>query len=142
MNKKFFTFVLAATGVILLSSLFAPKLTDFRVQEYPADLEIESDSVLFVIDYGNSEVATYSLEIDEETTVFSLLKNTADKENISLETQQYDFGVFVKSLDGLESTAEKAWIYYVNNESGTIAADQMKIKPSDVVEWKYITPSE
>ena len=33
-------------------------------------------------------------------------KNITAKENISLETQQYDFGVFVKSIGGKESSAE------------------------------------
>ena len=39
-------------------------------------------------------------------------------------------------------SAQMAWIYHVNGESGTIAADKMKVNPGDTVEWKYIPPSE
>jgi hypothetical protein len=33
-----------------------------------------------------------------------------------------------------------AWIYFVNDESGQIAADQYQLAPGDIVEWKYIKP--
>jgi hypothetical protein len=141
MNKKFLIFVLAAAGIIFLSSFYIPKSEDLPEQAVSTN-EIQIQSVLLVIDYGEGNVSSYNLEVENEITAFDLLKNTTDKENIPLETQQYDFGVFVKSVNGLESTAEKAWIYFVNNESGTIAADQQKVNPGDVVEWKYITPSE
>jgi hypothetical protein len=141
MSKKFFTFVLAIAGLIFLSVFFIPKPDNLPEQVVTTN-EIQTEDTLLVIDYGEGNVSSYSLEIESEATAFSLLKSITDKENIPIDTQQYDFGVFVKSIGGLESTAEKAWIYFVNTESGTIAADQMKINPGDVVEWKYISPSE
>ena len=95
---------------------------------------------MLVVDYGEGDPVVYSIEIAEGSTAFSLLKNITEKENISLETQQYDFGVFVKSIGGKESSAEMAWIYFVNGEAGTIAADQMNINPGDSVEWRFIKP--
>ena len=60
---------------------------------------------------------------------------------IPIETERYDFGVFVKSIEGRLSTAERAWIYFVNGESGQVGADQYQIYPGDVVTWRYVEPN-
>jgi len=96
--------------------------------------------VSLAIDFGNKEVKNFDTTIGIDDTAFSVLKNTVEKENINLETKQYDFGVFVKKIGEFESTAKKSWIYFVNGESGQIAADQYKLKNGDKVEWKYVLP--
>lgn len=94
------------------------------------------------IDFGNGKTINFEEVLaDEEQTAYSLLADAADDKNLDLQTQQYDFGVFVKSINGHESTADKAWIYFVNGESGDIAADKYILKLGDTVEWKYIAPS-
>ena len=65
-----------------------------------------------------------------------------EEKGITLEIQQYDFGVFVKTIAGYPSTANKAWIYFINGNSGTVAADKQEIKAGDLIEWRYIPPSE
>jgi len=140
MNKKFFLFVLAAAGVILTAFFLVPKYKPPQSPQVTPTPEANLQSAMLVVDYGEGDPVVYSIEIAEGSTAFSLLKNITEKENISLETQQYDFGVFVKSIGGKESSAEMAWIYFVNGEAGTIAADQMKINPGDSVEWRYIKP--
>lgn len=139
MNKKFFLFILAASSVFLTAFFLIPGL---KVQTPPPPTKSAAnlESAMIVINYGENDTSSDSLEVDEKSTAFSLLNNFAERENIPLETQQYDFGVFVKSVNGKESTPEMAWIYFVNGQSGQIAADQMKIKPGDTVEWKFIKP--
>jgi len=139
MNKKFFLFILAASAVFLTAFFLIPGL---KVQTPPPPTKSAAnlESAMIVINYGENDTSSDSLEVDEKSTAFSLLNNFAERENIPLETQQYDFGVFVKSVNGKESTPEMAWIYFVNGQSGQIAADQMKIKPGDTVEWKFIKP--
>ena len=100
-------------------------------------VEVENQARL-VIYYDDEITDSYSYAFTEEKSAFDMLKEIAQQENISIETQQYDFGVFVKSIDGFEGTSEMAWMYYVNDESGTVAADQYKLKGDDLVEWKYI----
>src|SRR3989344_7457034 len=139
MNKKFFLFILAASAVFLTAFFLIPGL---KVQTPPPPTKSAAnlESAMIVINYGENDTSSDSIEVDEKSTAFSLLNNFAERENIPLETQQYDFGVFVKSVNGKESTPEMAWIYFVNGQSGQIAADQMKIKPGDTVEWKFIKP--
>jgi len=103
---------------------------------------VEASQATVVIDFGDGKIETGKVVIGEPTTAYSALTKLVDENDIEIETKQYDFGVFVQSIDSYESSSEKAWIYYVNGESGTIAADQKEIVGTDTVEWKYVTPSE
>jgi hypothetical protein len=80
-----------------------------------------------------------SLAINQTTTAFDLLKNLTEKNNINLQTKQYDFGTFVQAVGDKESTAKKAWIYFINGQSGQVAADKYVVKEGDIIEWKYVT---
>jgi hypothetical protein len=100
----------------------------------------ENKQVSLTLDYGENK-KSYVHQFSENETAFSILKDTAETNNIPLETEQYDFGVFVKSINGYENSTSKAWIYFVNGQSGQVAADKHTLKPGDIVEWKYTTPS-
>ena len=74
-------------------------------------------------------------------TAFEALQNLAQQENLDLKTKQYDFGVFVEGIGGVENTKEKAWIYFINGKSAEVAADKYELKNGDIIEWKYIAPT-
>lgn len=101
----------------------------------------EQKTAYLLIDYGETESPVFEHALINETTAFSILKDTLDKEDIPYETQQYDFGIFVQSINGFESTADMAWIYFVNGESGNVAADQYTLENGDEVEWRYVPPA-
>ena len=92
------------------------------------------------LDYGNENVITYQVYLPHPYSAFDALTNVAENNEVDLVTQQYDFGIFVKSIGEYESTADMSWIYFVNGESGMVAADQYSLEAGDVVEWRYITP--
>lgn len=134
--------VLAAIVVVtLLNSVDLPIKRDLNEPETAVlNKQVESEKVFLSIVYSENNKNDFEYDFEKETTAFDILNNTAEKENISLDTEHYDFGVFVKAINGKESTAELAWIYFVNGESGAIAADQHKLSEGDVVEWKFIKP--
>jgi len=101
----------------------------------------EADRVTVAIDFGDENVFVDIIEIDENSTAFSVLSKYAESEGLEVNTVQYDFGVFVDSIDGFKSGSDKAWIYYINSESGQVAADTAKVNPGDSIEWKYVPPS-
>lgn len=103
--------------------------------------QAEKASVNFVLDFGNKERFETVYKLKGERSVYDALVDIAENEGIDIETQMYDFGVFVKKINGRESTAEHAWIYFVNGEAGQVAADQLKLKDGDTVEWRYIKPN-
>ncbi|MBU0570110.1 DUF4430 domain-containing protein, partial [Patescibacteria group bacterium] len=90
---------------------------------------------------GEVQTLEKTVNNEEKLTVFGILEKFAEEEGVELESQQYDFGVFVKSIAGYEGSAETAWIFFVNGESGQVSADQYELKNGDVVEWKYLEPS-
>lgn len=92
-----------------------------------------------ILNYGDEVKTTYDSQVPQGS-VFDLLNLVALENDIELITESYEFGVYVKSLGGYESGSEKAWIYFVNGQSGTVAADQYQLEAGDVVEWRYIKP--
>lgn len=74
------------------------------------------------------------------TNALNLLENLAEEKDWEIEKKQYDFGSLVISVDGCENSKKKSWIYFVNGESGQVAADKYQLKQDDKIEWKYIEP--
>lgn len=62
---------------------------------------------------------------------FELLQTAAQ-----VEFKQYDFGVFVESINGVKPDAQHFWKLYINGAESQVGADQLQTKNGDVVEWK------
>jgi hypothetical protein len=107
--------------------------------ESPISTEVDNQSVSVSINFGDGNEVTYTAAA-LGGNAFELLEAAANENDIELVTESYDFGVFVKSIDGLESSEAMAWIYFVNGESGSVATDQYQLKAGDLIEWKYIKP--
>ena len=141
----FVIFVALVGFIIVFFKIFAaiqPAIPASQSRQELSEAKPQESQIDLTIDSGNNSPLTFEYKFGGHKTVFDALKDTALANNISLETQNYEFGVFVKSINGLESTAKKSWIYFVNGESGMVAADKNEIKNGDVVEWKYLPPTE
>jgi hypothetical protein len=101
-----------------------------------------SQNITLRVVYENGKTTEFAEPFKDKANALSILEDFSDENGISLDTQQYDFGVFVKSIDGFESSTEMSWIYFVNGESGSVAADNYTLNPGDVVEWKYLPPTD
>ncbi len=102
----------------------------------PVKVEQAKLQAQVVIDDGETKKeATVSAQ-----TAFEALQNLAQQNNLNLKTKQYDFGVFVEGIGGVENTKEKTWIYFINGKSAEVAADKYELKNGDIIEWKYVTP--
>lgn len=126
--------------LIVVSGLFFYRKHNSINTPIPEQTTGYEQKISLVIDFGNKESKNFELVIKSEDTAFSVLKSATEKDSINLETIQYDFGVFVNKIGDFESTSKKSWIYYVNGESGQVAADQQKLKNGDKVEWKHEIP--
>lgn len=87
-----------------------------------------------VKDNQDGTVATsYQLEADQDNqTPFELLQSSAE-----VEYDQYDFGVFVTSINGQTSTNDYYWAVYINGEYANEASDKIILKAGDLVEWRW-----
>jgi hypothetical protein len=122
--------------------------TKINSQENRKTLGVETEKAEFQVPYvtlkidaGEGISSSYILNTEEGQTAFSLLEKAEKLDEIVIETTEYEFGIFVDSINGFESSEDLAWIYFVNGQSGNVAADQYFLNPGDIVEWKYIEPT-
>lgn len=87
---------------------------------------------------GSDRIATYSSI--PASTVFAALQYVSREQHISIQTKQYDFGVFVEQIGDKPNTNERAWIYSVNGTSGTVASDKYDLHSGDTILWQYVKP--
>lgn len=119
-----------------------------EIPEIPTDQlltegEIAQNKVWYIINTGK-DIRKYQIETLVDSTVFSLLKELAIRENFEIETTLYpEMGIFVESINGFKGGSDnKWWQYWVNSRLGEVAADKKKIKGGDIIEWKFEVPPE
>lgn len=137
-----FLIVTIFLGVLGLTK-FASKSTPVTIVEQSAVLKEKEQalttSATVVLDFGEGKISTYSNILGK--TAFEGLQKVASGNNLNLDTKQYDFGVFVKVIGGVENTKDLSWIYFVNGKSPEVASDKYELKDGDMVEWKYTKPN-
>lgn len=87
------------------------------------------------------ETHTFELESSEIKTAYDLLLFAQKEGKVTVDTKQYDFGVFIESIGGVANSNDFVWIYYVNGESASVGADKYELKNGDSVEWRYEQPN-
>jgi hypothetical protein len=107
-----------------LETLRQATTTQFSQEEGDGNLQEE---------LGQEAVTGYILIATEEgQTPFSLLLASED-----VEYDQYDFGVFVTSINGQQSNSDYYWALYINEEYAQSASDQIELEKGDQVEWRW-----
>lgn len=67
----------------------------------------------------------------DSITAYELLETSA-----TVEAQQYDFGAFVTSINGVTPPEGSFWALYLNNEKAQAGASDLILKTGDVVSWR------
>jgi len=93
-----------------------------------------------VIDFGAERIMTFPTNYSKDDTAYSVIEKATKENKLAFQIQEYDFGKLVLAIDGYSNSSEAFWIYFVNGESGQVAADHYDLKPGDKVEWKYLAP--
>lgn len=141
MKKKFLVLVLGLVALLFAGATFvfyrAPKKAQPPVEP---QAEKTIGRVTVAILPGNGEADSFEFDFEEGQTAYSLLKKLESEGKIQITEKEYDFGTFVESINGLENSDEMAWIYFVNDKSGNVGADQYQLEAGDLVDWRYIKP--
>lgn len=74
----------------------------------------------------------FYISVDGGETALEALEKLID-----VEYDEYDFGVYVKSIGGIEGNDEYFWALYVNDEQSQTGADQTILEAGDKMEWRY-----
>lgn len=139
MKKKLF-YIVSVLLIVLFGIAGLNKYQNKAAEVIVVENVEESIDIELILDYGDDSPLSFPLTVARGETAFSVLEKVTSENDIALDIQQYDFGVFVKKIGEKEGSAEMAWIYFINGQSGQVAADQMELSPKDKVEWKYIEP--
>lgn len=104
--------------------------------------EVFQEKVIYKINKGDEDIVEYQITPAKDSTVFSLLEELALKENFKVESTLYkEMGVFVENINEVKNgTNGKYWQYWVNGKLPMVAADRMKVKGGDRIEWKFEIP--
>jgi hypothetical protein len=81
-----------------------------------------------------SNVAPVAYDGQEGKTVLELLQA-----GHTVKTVDSSYGTYVQSIDGVSSSDNSAWLYYVNNQPGLDAADKTTTHDGEKIEWRYET---
>jgi lipopolysaccharide export LptBFGC system permease protein LptF len=115
-------------GVILLLLLSGIKL----IPEYlNKNQKLMNDTQAEVIDEEIIESVFFEAQ-EDGVNAFELLQ-----ENAEVTYKEYDFGVFVESINGTAGNEDFFWAFYVNDEKANAGADVTTLNTGDKVEWRY-----
>ena len=59
------------------------------------------------------------------------------QESTQVEYKEYDFGVLVTAINGVQADSEHYWALYINDEYATAGASETILKTGDIMTWKY-----
>ena len=96
-----------------------------------------------MIDWQDGEIKSFTNQkITASTSVFSLLEQVTQQEDINLEYKDYgkEMGVMVEAIGGAynDFTEDQWWQFWVNNEYAQVGASNHLLQNGDTVEWKYV----
>ncbi|MCK5413216.1 MAG: DUF4430 domain-containing protein [Candidatus Pacebacteria bacterium] len=131
-NSVLFVLVL----ILLASIVFVFKTETASKNEIANNITEELKTDISVsLKIINEEENIYELNnISSELTVFDITKENTDLEY----NNNYDFGVFIESVNGIKNGDEGMyWQYYINDKLGDVAADKKNLEDEDVVEWRF-----
>lgn len=120
--------VAIAAGVAFqLGSIYGP-----REVETAGNVSIR---VILVQPGENQVLIDENIKFSRRTTVFEVLDQVADvgyREYVGM-------GKFVTSIDNVEQTSDKWWLYQVSGVYPNIAADRYVVADGDNILWKFIS---
>ena len=133
--RKIFIFIITAVIVCIAWVMFS-NISEPSQQE--EGLVQQQGQVFLSVTNGADELVVQESEFIQGMTAFGLLENTVNNLGLALKTQNFDLGVFIKSIDVIENGQDdKYWMYYVNGEMPMTSSDKYILKDGDIVEFKF-----
>jgi len=138
---KKFKYIPLVLGVLVFGGVV------YRLGMWKQPVEVEVEEVIenkveiLEIEYSEENQVMVERESAEGGSVLEFLEDVTEDEKIDLETTEYDFGVLVDSIGGVENTQENSWIYFVNEKPAEVGAGEYVLEDGDLVEWKYMKPA-
>lgn len=138
MNKKKEILGIFLSIIFLFTVFFLVFFNNNFLKKQNFSEESKAQNIFLVIDFDLGEKKYFELELENNSTAFSALQKVASAENIDFSVDNYEVGVFIKSIGGIDNGYNgKYWMYYVNGEMPSVAADKKNLVSGDKVEFKF-----
>ncbi|MBQ5956725.1 MAG: DUF4430 domain-containing protein [Clostridia bacterium] len=150
--KKTLRFVCFLSMLVMILSLTAACAKKDENSKYKTTIKIECTKIFdheadlnpdkkdFVPKDGII-LDTVEVKIGDDQTVYDQLVKACEAHKISFASQKSDYGMYVDGIAQIQ-TADcgemSGWLFYVNDEMGAAACDQIVLKEGDSVKWVFI----
>ena len=112
--------------------------TEECLVEIPDATPVEIESAVLLIDDGSDNPIEFALEVSASTTAMDLLQEASLTAGFVLESQEYDFGVFVEAINNKRNRQDnKYWLFYINDELSQLTPDKVTVNPEDKIEFIF-----
>ena len=137
MNKRLVKNIFLISIPIIVLVLAGATLFGTGIISFEKTSHIRYLSVNVSIDYGDGQFASYNVKI-LNATAFEALKIASEEYNLDLDTTYYEEyqSHLINKINGVGSTDNKYWIFYINNEMAPVGADQMYLEDGDNISFK------
>ncbi len=149
---------LLLSGIILLLVGFilgmgaAPRILPLSASNAPTSVQTATDESLvpspksqpvsLMLDFGDGTVKSWTdRPYVEGETLFDLTAKIVRENNLTIDFDPPgEYGIFLKSIGDKKGGEEggKWWLWWANGKAGEVAADQYRLQPGDVTEWKFV----
>jgi len=144
-NKKT---ILVIIGIFILVFLFwGQNILERTLDRSDGDGQRKSSTEDFRGESENVLLKTSTLEINGQryedniatgTSVYDFMSKLREEGKINFTEKNYTgIGKFIDSINGVKGNGSENWIYYVNGIEAQVGVSNYKIKPGDVISWKY-----
>jgi len=139
-NDKIKNILKIIIPLIILIALFVGAVNvgiiTFEPPQQTSDTEL---TVTVILDFGDEKISSFNV-ITKNATVYGCLVEAANIGDFTIDAEynkQYD-AIEIKSIDSYTAGQDnKYWIYYLNGEYASSAADKQFVKNNDVIRWVY-----
>jgi hypothetical protein len=130
-NKKIIiSIVLIIACLSLMSSSLPQNSAGQQNESLDKDSGVKTTLEINGVDYANT--------ITDQMSVYDFMSQLRAEGKINFIEQNYaGMGKFIQSINGISGNENEAWIYYVNGQEAQVGVSNYKIKPGDLVSFKY-----
>ena len=102
---------------------------------YQAKLKV----VFSAINKSNPSSVTLNLPFNRSQSAFDMLLKASTNQcyNIEYETNPI-YGKYVTSICDVKNNKTSSWVFYVNDKKASVGVSFYRIKPNDVIEFRYM----
>lgn len=73
---------------------------------------------------------------DGSTALEAMEKLANENKDFKFVGKNYgSMGIFIESINGIDGTNKKFWIYYVNNEKASVGVSKYVLRSGDIISW-------